>query len=225
MTSPRIYPAFILTLMLLATLMLSSCQSRRLVADSLVIDKSTNVSIAVVPYDVSFIGPGREHMTEDFLTVQAETKAQAFQQDLVSKIAKRVARRNFKNVSIQSPQETNSRLRDQGLSLVDLQYESPRKIIEALGVDAIVVGNVQLYSSYRNVRAIVHRRRVETEAAFIPNAFEVAVQMSVINKGGELVFNDADKGLRRSYFATFDSVNDRVSLANNRMSRRLPYLR
>lgn len=202
--------------------LLYGCQSRTLVADPALSGKTTTVSIAVVPYEVSFTGSGREHMTEEFLTDQAAVKAEAFQQDLVSKISRRVARRTGRNISIQAPQETNARLRDMGLTLSVVQQKSPGELIDVFGVDAIVMGNVRLNSNYRNMG--LGKRAEARLASFVPNWYDVAVRLSVVNKSGVLVYGDFDDGTRRNC-QTLDSVNDRVAIANNRMSRRLPFFR
>ena len=101
-------------------------------------------TIAILPFFVVLGGKALQEMGEkmgdvDQLPMQLQNEGKLFQESIYSRFLKKS--RNYR-ISFQDTDRTNGLLRKAGITYDDLEWADMSEIASALGVDAVIVGNV-----------------------------------------------------------------------------------
>ncbi len=217
MRSPIFFLAFIIALVSI------SCNRRAYVADNFEERTQDHLSIAVIPYDVLNTGRRTKRMTDEFMEQQRAWEAEAFQQDLVDRIMRRASRNRKLVVDMQATTETNTRLEDAGISLVDAHTYTAGELTEILGVDAIVTAYVQknkVLTEVESAAVAVLTTVLNAPDAGLNRTYEIDMRVSVLDREGLTLYNDAGR-ITIDFGLTADQAISRV---NTRLIRRFPYI-
>lgn len=100
--------------------------------------------IAIIPFDASItLGPLKMMETSpEQLAKMEESEGEDIQFAMYSWFLKRAKRGSLK-VKVQSPSETNAKLKKAGITHETYDEYTPTELAELLGVDAVVVGSIE----------------------------------------------------------------------------------
>ena len=100
--------------------------------------------IAIIPFNASItLGPLQMmEISADQLAQMEEAEGEDIQFAMYSWFLKRAKRGSLK-VKVQSPSETNAKLKQAGLSYETYDEYTPSELAELLGVDAVVMGSLE----------------------------------------------------------------------------------
>ncbi len=96
-------------------------------------------NIAIMPVNIVYTGRNPANMTSEQMKVQNEEEQIVFQKTIFEVSAKR---QNMRNVLIQNPNETLSRLEKSNFNIYNTDGISPSELGKILGVDAVVLSSL-----------------------------------------------------------------------------------
>ncbi len=134
--------ALLSTILIVA--ILTSCASNHYVSESFDQETVDHVSVAVLPFEVVFIGNVPARMTDqDLLDAQIE-EGLTYQASLHHEILQSsVSRRKPVSVDLQDYRSTRARLKKHDISVEQSWEMAPDELAQLLGVDAVVAGSVR----------------------------------------------------------------------------------
>jgi len=136
----KTFPIFFLTLTLLAA---SACTPSYLSQD-FDTDTSDHQTIAVLPVEMVYTGRTPEGFTEMDMWEVESAESQAFQISFYNEILRstRNGRKPIR-VKLQDVKKTQALLQDHDIPFHEVEHQSPEKLAEILGVDAVVRARIQ----------------------------------------------------------------------------------
>lgn len=133
-----------ITLLTLAVILLASCAKNYYVNPQFEDKTRTHTVVAILPYKMINTGKQPKNMTQQDLEKLEEAESVAFQTSLYDQILKstRGGKKPFR-VEFQSVNITNSKLKEQGISIRESWDKDPTELAKLLGVDAVAKSSVQ----------------------------------------------------------------------------------
>ena len=226
-TAPPLPLTLLQLLLLLATS--AACNRRAYVTDDFPERTAHHVSIAVLPYEVTYTGRQPRGVTEADVEAQERWEALAYQQDLVDQIGRRAGRhRRALTVDLQATSETAARLERAGIEPTEAHRVPTERLCAVLGVEAVAVARVrqhrvltELESTIASVASIVlQSARVSQANGALNRTFHVDLSLSVVDAAGAVLFNDNS----RTEIAAGRTLEEAITRVNRDVVRRLPYI-
>ncbi|MFK7755423.1 MAG: hypothetical protein AB8B53_00675 [Flavobacteriales bacterium] len=213
-------------------IVLSSCQANRFISSNFDSEISSHETIAVLPVEMIFTGNIPKDLTPEAVASIEEYESLEFQTSVYSSII-RSTKRGKKPlvVSLQSKQETNSRLAEAGISVRESWIMNPTDLAKVLGVNAVVstkitkerfLSDASSYGIDLGVRILADA----TGTAGLPVAnrlnrtYQIDVDVSAVSANtGNVLFSNRDL-ISIDWQSTPEQAIERV---NRRLIRKFPY--
>jgi hypothetical protein len=216
----------------LALLLVPACKSYYVSSDFQT-TTGDHQTIAVLPFEMVYTGVKPDKLTEADMAEIANAESQAFQISFYNEILR--STRNGKKpirVKLQDFKTTQNLLRDRGISLNEVGQESPERLAEILGVDAVVRGRIQKnrlmsdLASY-GIEVGVRILDVLTNAPIWPwlpmgvtQSKEIRANYSLLDKDNGAVLWSISFDIDADWRQRSNDIIDRV---NRRGAKKFPY--
>ena len=129
---------------LFSILLFASCSRDRFKTYSYENYAYQHQTVAIIPVATYTSGRIPREISDEQIEMIEEAESQAFQIELYNQLARRSGRNaNDINIDFQHFSETNQRLEEAGIGLRESWRKSPTELAEILGVDAVVITNVE----------------------------------------------------------------------------------
>ena len=129
---------------LFSLLLFASCSRERFKTYSYENYAYQHQTVAIIPVATYTSGRIPRDISDAQIEMIEEAESQAFQIELYNQLIRRSGRNaNDINIDFQHFATTNERLEEAGLSLRESWQKSPEELAELLGVDAVVITNVE----------------------------------------------------------------------------------
>ncbi|MGC4100530.1 hypothetical protein [Ferruginibacter sp.] len=146
-------------------LVFSSCSFKTNIYKPADFDSKTNgiKTIAVLPFKITTIGYPPRYISPEEVAMNNEKLAYSFQESLYNYLVLHNSEKNKTQVkSFQPLQKTIALLRQHHISAADIYQKQPEEIAQLLGVDAVILTNVEEHknwddkTNYKNSPAAPH---------------------------------------------------------------------
>ncbi|PRP67561.1 hypothetical protein [Nonlabens agnitus] len=173
-------------------------------------------TIAILPFDATIkLRPKQmKELSQDQLTSMEQKEGENIQEAMYSWFLKRKKRGSLQ-VDVQPPRTTNSILLKNNLDIYDLSSQSPTDIAAMLGVDAVVMGNLETNKPMSEGAAVV-----TTLLIGFGNTNNAIVNMEIYNATDGVLLWNYNKKVRGGLGSGPD---DLINTLMRKASRRLGY--
>jgi hypothetical protein len=209
---------------------LASCAPKRYITQDYHKLSRTHKKIAVLPYESKYTGRLPKELTEDDVIALQEEEALLFQRSLYQQLLEES--RNMEKgdiyVSIQNIDDTNAILQDNSISIEQSWSQSPTKMAQLLGVDAVV--KIDMHKDYwlSNGESAVLGVATRLAGLSLPG-----VNNTRLTRTSEIYINanpiDATEGVsiwawNRKVDTNWQwETDEAISRINHQISKRFPY--
>ena len=218
-----------ITFYFLMIIIASSCRSSYVAEDFQEISKA-HQTIAVLPFHIINNRPFPRGITQSEQQQIQEGESTVFQVSLIRQLLKKDSQRKSKQMQVRilSAQETNSLLRKNGISLLEVHKMKPQKLAKVIGVDAVVTNTLQknwFVTDFKafNVRVsndIVIGGNFPIRPRFSSRTYSLVSDI-VDGDNGEIISSLSAESHRLKLRKRKQSF---VQIVNRKISRNFPYL-
>ncbi len=216
-------------LIVLVAMSLTSCANRysNTSYKENVIDNKT---IAILPYKVTTTGRIPKELTDEMLLEIEYAESEAFQASLYHQFLGRMQKKRFRHLDlkVQAYEETNQKLFEADVDLLQSTKLSAKELSEILGVDAVVRSNVHKTNYLTNLEsygidlaADILYILTDRVAWFLPsnNTSDVRISTTIVDTSDGNALWSAS---RRCPTDWRNNTHDVIERINHNITRRLP---
>jgi len=211
---------------------LISCQANRFVSSNFDSETAKHETIAVLPVEMIMTGNIPDNLSSEDVAELEENESLEFQSSVYSAIIRSTRRgKRPLTVNLQSKQETNTLLKDAGISVRDSWTMNPKELAQILGVDAVVSTKIlkeRFLSDVASYGIEVGTQILTTAAggtglpipARLNKTYDINIDVSAVSANtGNVIFSNRDV-VSIDWANTPEQTIERV---NRRLIRKFPY--